>query len=137
MSIKNLIIAIFCVIIFLSFTLFADEQWNKQEGANGVAEYASDSGSFALLDGCYFTKIKVTVSVQNGNSQQTPMTAEAYIQVGSYTAHASVSDPEGDSDWDDEYPSGTGSCNSWYWEIDTRNNDGDGSAWCKWKWSCN
>jgi len=133
---KTLSVAIFCVLILSSFTLFAEEQWDKKEGANNVAEYASDSGSFALLDGCEFTKIKTTASVQNGDGG-TEMTADAYIQVGNYTAHATASDTYNYSDWDVAYPSGTGSCNEWYWTIDTRNNDGDGSAWCKWRWSCN
>jgi hypothetical protein len=130
-----------CLLVLLSVALvFSDNPayWNRSEGANGVAEYAYDSGSFALEDGFEFTTIYVSAKLQNGQSNQSMMTAEAHIEVGSWVVHAEAAHTVTTlliSDSEDV--SGTGSCDEWYWMVDTRNNDGTGSAWCRWRWNEN
>jgi len=130
-----------CLLILLSVSLvFSDNPayWNLSEGANGVAEYAYDSGSFALEGGFEFTTIYVSAKVQNGDPNQSMMTAEAYIEVGSWSVHVEASDTEETSLLSDgANVNGTGSCDEWYWMVDTRNNDGSGSAWCRWRWNDN
>jgi len=113
-------------------------QWDKVEGAQGVEEYAYDSGSFALLDGLEFTNIYVFASVYDGNVNQDDMTAIAHIQInGGPTIHAEAEANGSDDDDDGAYNLGGNGYDgsSWYWSVDTRNNSGKGKALCKWAWS--
>lgn len=140
---KNIFLAaIICSFIFLlgvSFVLAGPPsiQYNKEEGADDVTEYASDSGSFALLDGYEFTNVYVHAFVEDGQGGNSPdMTAVAHIQISSEGFHSAAEaneDDDGGEDYDNLTGDGYGG-SSWYWSVDTRNNIGDGTAWCKWAW---
>jgi len=132
---------IFSLVILFGVTLVLSGppsiDWDKVEGAANIQEYASDSGSFALMDGYEFTDIYVSASVENGD-HTAEMSAIAHIQITSGpSAHAEAEANGSDSAQDGEYNldgNGYEGC-SWYWSVDTRNNDGVGSVECKWAWN--
>lgn len=140
MSRTKILSALICAFILIfGVSVVLSVNWNKVEGASNVTEYASDSGSFALMEGYEFVKIGVGVSLQDGESEEATMHSEAYISLdgGSCTVYQEV---ESTTDFllqtDYSNPQGLGydGCNNWYWSVDTRNNDGTGTAWCKWAW---
>lgn len=128
------------LVIFIMAVLFLSVAfsitWDKEEGAIGVEEYASDSGSFALLDGLEFTTIWVNAYVQNGQGS-TNMTAVAHIQIsGGPSVHSEAEATGSDNGYPDQANLGElgyDGC-SWYWAVDARNNPGEGTALCKWAW---
>jgi hypothetical protein len=112
--------------------------WNLEEGTTNVSEYANDSGSFSLTDGCEFTAIRADASISNGDYSAN-MNAVAHIEIStSDDAHASVScngSGTNSSGTISLVGEGISGC-TWYWSVDTRNNNGVGSAWCRWRWDC-
>lgn len=134
---------IFSLAVLFSVTLVMSGppsiQWDKEEGAEDVEEYATDSGSFNILDGLEFTDIYVYASVYDGDGGGSDdMTAVAHIEISSGpTIHDEAEANGSDDDYDGAYDlEGNGyDGSSWYWSVDTRNNGGEGTALCKWAWN--